>query len=102
MISIALILERFKKKGEYDPKEIRKELKAKFEDLVMVYGNEMRGLINQDTLKRFFNNNKNSNFKKQLTELLDENKVIQAAELISRERKDLYNTNTVAARIYST
>ena len=98
LISIALILERFKKKGEYDPKEIRKELKAKFEDLVMVYGNEMRGLINQDTLKRFFNNNKNSNFKKQLTELLDENKVIQAAELISRERKDLYNTNTVAAR----
>ncbi len=98
LISIALILARFKKKGEYDPKEIRKELRDKLEDLAMVYGNEMRGLINQDTLKRFFNNNENPNFKKQLTKLLDENKVIQAAEFISREREYLYNTNTVAAR----
>ena len=98
LISIALILARFKKKGEYDPKEIRKELRTKLEDLTRGYGNEMRVLINQDALKMFFNNNKNPNFKKQLTELLGENKVIPAAESISIGREDLYNTNTVAAR----
>ncbi|MDO8748326.1 MAG: hypothetical protein Q7J72_04320 [Candidatus Omnitrophota bacterium] len=94
--SIAIVLKDLTKNDEFNLGEIRKILKNKLEDLLAVYGKEMRSLINSKELTSFFT--KNYDFRNQITAFLDKNEVIPAAEHIYGRIEDIFNTNTMAAR----